>query len=473
MKTIFEISRKGAKTGYLPKMDVPRKDCLPDSMLRKDNNLPEINEVELVRHYTTLSKRNFGVDDGFYPLGSCTMKYNPKVNEDMSRLPGFTETHPLSNINSVQGNLELLYNLQNDLLEITGMDSITLQPAAGAHGELTGMMIVKKYFEVNGQERTKIITTDSSHGTNPATATMCGFETITLKSNEKGQADIDALKKELTSDVACIMLTIPNTLGIFEEEIIKITRMCHDNGTLVYMDGANMNAMVGIARPREMGVDILHLNLHKTFSTPHGCGGPGSGPVAVIRELEDFLPIPKIEESNGLYKLNYNSKNSIGRIRAFYGNYGVLVKAYTYIKSLGSSGLRRVAESAVLNANYLKEKLKSHYHLAYDYLCKHEFIIDDSKLPNKVTTKDVAKRLIDYGMHPPTIYFPLIVPGAIMIEPNDTENKATLDMFAEVMIKIKDEAETNPEIVKNAPVTAPVTRLNEVQAARNPCLKCG
>jgi glycine dehydrogenase subunit 2 len=470
MKTIFEISKKGRKTSYLPKLDVPKKEILPKELVRESNNLPELNEVELIRHFTALSKKNFGVDNGFYPLGSCTMKYNPRINEDLARLNLFNNTHPYSKQDAVQGNLELMYNLQQALLEITGMDAITLQPAAGAHGELVGLMLVKTYFEDKKEERKVIITPDSSHGTNPATASMCGFETITLKSNEKGQVDIEDLKKDLNDNVAALMLTIPNTLGIFEENILEITELAHKNGSLVYMDGANINALVGKVKPKAMGVDILHLNLHKTFSTPHGCGGPGAGPVAVVKELEDFLPIPQIEKKDK-FVLNYEKSKSIGRVKAFYGNFGVMIKAYSYILALGADGLRKMTEHAVLNANYLKEKLKKHYNLQYDFLCKHEFVLDDSKLANDVKTTDVAKRLIDYGFHPPTVYFPLIVHGAIMIEPNETENKETLDNFADVMIKIKEEAEKKPESVKNAPSSTPVKRLDDVQAARKPVLR--
>jgi glycine dehydrogenase subunit 2 len=472
IKTIFELSKPGRRTDYLPGLDVPEKNGLVrPEFTRKDNNLPELSEVEIVRHFTSLSKRNFGVDAGFYPLGSCTMKYNPKINEDLSGLSGFANSHPYSIPENVQGSLELIYNLQEQLKEITGMDNASLQPAAGAHGELTGLMVIKAYFEDKKENRKKIITPDSSHGTNPASATMCGFETITIKSNSKGQCDIGELKKHLDKNVAAIMLTIPNTLGIFEENILEITKIVHQNGSLVYMDGANMNALMGVVKPREMGVDVLHLNLHKTFSTPHGCGGPGSGPVCVVKELEPFLPVPRIEKRENKFFLNYIKVKSIGRVKAFYGNFGVMIKAYAYICSLGGEGIKKAAEHAVLNANYLKEKLKKHYNLPYDKVCKHEFVLDDSKMPNGVTTSDIAKRLIDYGFHPPTIYFPLIVHGAIMIEPTETENKETLDRFADAMIKIKKEALENPEIVKNAPHSTPVKRLDDVRAARQPVLK--
>jgi glycine dehydrogenase subunit 2 len=364
-----------------------------------------------------------------------------------------------------------MHRLQEQLQEITGMDAITLQPAAGAHGELAGLMLVKAYFKDKGEERRKIITPDSSHGTNPASASMCGFETLTLKSNEKGQVDVDNLKEELTSDVAAIMLTIPNTLGIFEEKIIEITKLAHANGSLVYMDGANMNALMGVVKPGDMGIDVLHLNLHKTFSTPHGGGGPGSGPVAVVSKLEPFLPVPSVEKQGEKYILSYDKPKSIGRVKSFYGNFGVMVKAHAYITALGGDGLRKVAEQAVLNANYLKERLKKHYNLQYDCLCKHEFVLDDSRMPNNVTTKDIAKRLIDYGYHSPTIYFPLIVHGALMIEPTETENKEMLDRFADALVKIKQEAEKEPEKVLKAPLSTVVSRLDEVSAARNPVLK--
>ena len=464
MQLIFEKSKEGRAGASLPELDVPeKKDIIAKELVREELNLPEVSEIEVIRHYIALSKRNFGVDNGFYPLGSCTMKYNPKINEDVAKLEGFTECHPLQPHN--QGCLQLMYHLERMLSEICGMHAFTLQPAAGAHGELTGLMIVKAYFKDKGEKRTKIITPDSSHGTNPASSTMCGFETIELKSNSKGQLDIEELKKAMGKDVAAVMLTIPNTLGIFEENILEITKIIHENGSLVYMDGANMNALLGIAKPGDMGIDILHLNLHKSFSTPHGCGGPGSGPVGVTKELSKFLPNPRIILNDNIYEFANNEK-SIGKVKAFYGNFNVMVKAYTYIRAIGSEGLRNVAENAVLNANYLKEKLKKHYNLPYDYLCKHEFVLSDKGLPNEVTTNDIAKRLMDYGFHPMTVYFPLIVHGAMMIEPNETESKEMLDIFIDVMVKIKDEANSDPEIVKTAPQTTPVKRLDAVKAAR-------
>ena len=469
MQLIFEKSKEGRTGASLPELDVPEKNNIIDEeLLRKDLNLPEVSEVDIIRHYIALSRRNFGVDNGFYPLGSCTMKYNPKINEDIAKLEGFTECHPLQQYN--QGCMQLMYHLEKMLSEICGMDAFTLQPAAGAHGELTGLMIIKAYFKDKNEKRTKIITPDSSHGTNPASSTMCGFETVELKSNSKGQDDIGELKKVLDKDVAAVMLTIPNTLGIFEEDILEITKLIHDNGSLVYMDGANMNALLGIVKPGDMGIDILHLNLHKSFSTPHGCGGPGSGPVGVAKELAKLLPNPRIILNDNIYEFA-NNESSIGKVKAFYGNFNVMIKAYTYIRAIGAEGLKEVAETAVLNANYLKEKLKKHYNLPHDHLCKHEFVLSDEGMPNKVTTSDISKRLLDYGFHPMTVYFPLIVHGAMMIEPNETESREMLDAFIDVMVKIKDEANSDPEIVKTAPHTTPVRRLDAVKAAREPDLR--
>jgi glycine dehydrogenase subunit 2 len=472
MKLIFEKSSPGRKAVELPEPDVPEKpDLIPKNILRNELNLPEVSEVDVVRHYTELSKRNFGVDDGFYPLGSCTMKYNPKINEDISRLPGFTLIHPLASLNMVQGSLQLMYELEKDLCEITGMERFTLQPAAGSHGELTGVMLMKKYFQVKGEKRTKILIPDSAHGTNPASAALCEFEAVQIKSDNKGLIDLEDLKKHISKDVAGLMLTNPNTLGLHDKNILEIAKLLHDNGSLFYCDGANANALLGIVKIADMGFDIVHLNLHKTFSTPHGCGGPGSGPVGVVKSLVDFLPVPLVSKKNNEYFFNYNIKNSIGQVRAFYGNFSVLVKAYTYIKSLGAEGLSEVAKNAVLNANYLMSKLKKHYDLPYGTVCKHEFVLSDKNMPNNITTMDIAKRLLDYGFHAPTIYFPLIVHGAIMIEPTETESKQTLDRFADAMIKIKQEAKDNPDLLRNAPSTTPVKRLDAVTAARNPVLK--
>ncbi|HLC96868.1 MAG TPA: aminomethyl-transferring glycine dehydrogenase subunit GcvPB [Candidatus Nanoarchaeia archaeon] len=465
MKLLFEKSIPGRKGVSLPLMDVPvQQDLMPKTLLRKSNQLPELSEIDIVRHFTELSRRNFGVDNGFYPLGSCTMKYNPKINEETARMEGFASLHPYNPNN--KGALELMYELGEDLKKIAGMDAITLQPAAGAHGELTGLMLVKAYFKDIGQDRSIILTPDSSHGTNPASSAMCGFETITIKSDLKGQVDISDLKNNLNERVAAVMLTIPNTLGIFEHSILEITKLIHDNESIIYMDGANLNALVGKVRPGDMGVDVMHINLHKTFSTPHGGGGPGAGPVAVKKFLEPYLPNPGVGKDS---LIAY--PKSIGRVRAFYGNFGMLVRAYTYIKSLGSDGLLRVSENAVLNANYMKERLRKHYDLPYDSICKHEFVLSDKNMPNGITTNNIAKRLLDYGFHPPTIYFPLIVHGAIMIEPTETEGKEVLDSFIEVMVKIKDEAASDPEMVRTAPHTTVVKKLDAVLAARKPCLK--
>lgn len=472
MQLIFEKSVRGRKAIYLPALGVPlQQGLIPEKYLREELELPEVSELDVVRHYTALSRRNFGVDNGFYPLGSCTMKYNPKINEDAARLNGFSELHPYAPEEFSQGALQIMYELEQYLKEITGMDAFTLQPAAGSHGELTGIMIAKKYFGAIGEKRAKVLIPDSAHGTNPASVTLCGFESVEVESNSDGEIDLEDLKSKLDKSVAAIMITNPNTLGLFERKILEIAEIMHANGSLVYMDGANLNAMLGIAKPGNFGVDILHCNLHKSFSTPHGGGGPGSGPVGVKKELEKFLPKPRVVFADGNYKLDYNLPDSIGRVRAFYGNFGILVRAYTYIRSIGSEGVRAVGENAVLNANYLLARLKKYYHLPYNRICQHEFVLTDKSLSNNVTTIDLAKRLLDYGFHSPTIYFPLIVPGAIMIEPTETESKETLDRFAAAMIKIKEESEKEPETVKSAPLTTPVSRLDSVLAARNPVLR--
>jgi len=434
-------------------------------------NLPQLSELEVLRHYKELSDKNFCIEKGFYPLGSCTMKYNPKVNEMLANLEGFTNLHPLQSDEDSQGALELMYNLQNVLKEITGMDAISLQPAAGAHGELAGMMIIKKYFDSIGEKRTKVIIPDSAHGTNPASAKMCGFDCIEIKSNEKGQVDIDALKAVLDDSVAAIMMTNPNTLGLFEENILDISKLMHENGSLLYYDGANFNAIMGYTNPKIMGFDVVHINLHKTFSTPHGGGGPGAGPIGVVEKLKDFLPVPVIEQKDGKYFKNYNLKNSIGKVKSFYGNFGVLVRAYAYILMMGKT-LKTVSEDAVLNANYLKEKLKGTYELPYDYTCMHEFVLSgDKQKAQGVSTLGIAKRLMDENTHPPTVYFPLIVHEAIMIEPTETENKARLDEFVEVMLKIAKEIEQNPAEVLKSPQTTPVKKIDETLAARQPDLR--
>lgn len=436
-----------------------------------DLNLPQVSELEALRHYKELSDKNFCIEKGFYPLGSCTMKYNPKVNEMLASLEGFTNLHPLQDDEDSQGALELMYNLQNLLKEITGMDAISLQPAAGAHGELAGMMIIKNYFLSKGENRTKVIIPDSAHGTNPASAKMCGFECVEIKSNEKGQVDIEALKAVLDKDVAAIMMTNPNTLGLFEENILDISRIMHENGSLLYYDGANFNAIMGYTNPKLMGFDVVHINLHKTFSTPHGGGGPGAGPIGVVDKLKDFLPTPLIDFKDGKYFRNFDLKNTIGKVKGFYGNFGVLVRAYAYILMMGNN-LKNVSEDAVLNANYVKEKLKGTYELPYDDICMHEFVLSgDKQKAQGVSTLGIAKRLMDENTHPPTVYFPLIVHEAIMIEPTETESKERLDEFVEVMLKIAKEIEQNSSEVLKSPKTTPVKKIDETLAARQPDLR--
>lgn len=430
-----------------------------------------LSEQEVVRHYTALSRLNFGVDNGFYPLGSCTMKYNPKISEEMARLEGFSQLHPLQPESTVQGALRLMFELEAMLCEITGFKRFSLQPAAGAQGELAGIMIAQAYFGKKGELRKKVLVPDSAHGTNPASASMCGFEAVKVNSDKDGNIDLKDLKEKLDEKVAAIMITNPNTLGLFDQNVLEACDLVHGNGGLVYGDGANMNALLGICRPADLGIDVMHLNLHKTFATPHGCGGPGAGPLGVVEKLVPFLPRPLVGKNGKKYFLDYEGKDSIGKVRSFYGNFGVMVKAYTYLKAIGSAGLREVAEIAVLNANYMKEKLKKHYKLPYDRACQHEFVLSDEGMPNGITANDVAKRLLDYGFHPPTIYFPLIVKGAIMIEPTETESKETLDEFVEAMVKIKKEALEQPGLVKNAPHTMPVKRLDAVKAAREPDLR--
>lgn len=476
-KLIFEVSKKGRKAYTLPKLDVPSinaENIIPKEALRnKDVSLPEVSEVDVTRHYTLLSNKNYGVDTGFYPLGSCTMKYNPKINEDMAELQGFTDIHPYQSTDTVQGALRLMYELQSMLIEITGMDKMTLQPAAGAHGELTGLMIIKAYHENRADfKRKKIIVPDSAHGTNPASSAVAGFEVVEVKSDKDGLVDIESLKSILNDEIAGLMLTNPNTLGLFESNITEIADLVHKAGGLLYYDGANMNANMGITRPGDMGFDVVHLNLHKTFSTPHGGGGPGSGPVGVKKELEDFLPVPVIVKNRDEYELDYERPLSIGKVKSFYGNFNVMVKAYCYILSIGAEGLKKASETAVLNANYIKSKLKGYYNIPTDNVCKHEFVLGGLKGDvHGVTTLDAAKRLLDYGYHPPTIYFPMIVENAIMIEPTESESIETLDKFIDAMIEIAKEAQNDPEKVKNAPHTTIIKRPDEVKAARNPILK--
>jgi glycine dehydrogenase subunit 2 len=476
-KLIFELSTPG-RIGYsLPEMDVPEADTsslLPEGYLRTEEpELPEVSELDIMRHYTALSRRNHGVDSGFYPLGSCTMKYNPKINENVARFNGFAHIHPLQDESSVQGALELLYDLQQHLIEITGMDEVTLQPAAGAHGEWTGLMLIRAYHEANGDfKRTKVIVPDSAHGTNPASATIAGFETITVKSTEAGLVDLEDLKKVVGDDTAALMLTNPNTLGLFEEHILEIAAIIHEAGGKVYYDGANLNAVLSKARPGDMGFDVVHLNLHKTFTGPHGGGGPGSGPVGVKADLIPYLPKPIITKRGEEFVLDYDRPQSIGRVKPFYGNFGINVRAYTYIRSMGPDGLKAVTEYAVLNANYMMRRLAEYYDLPFDKHCKHEFVLSGRRQKKLgVRTLDIAKRLLDFGYHPPTIYFPLNVEECIMIEPTETESKETLDAFCDIMIQIAKEAEENPEVVQEAPHTTVVGRLDETTAARKPILK--
>ena len=470
MKTIFEKSN--GIDGINLTDDNIQLDFIPQNLLRKTEvGLPQLSELEVMRHYKELSDLNFCIEKGFYPLGSCTMKYNPKVNEFLSSLEGFN-IHPNMSDEDAQGSLKLMYNLQQALLKITGMDAITLQPSAGAHGEMTGMMIIKKYFDTIGDSRKKVIIPDSAHGTNPASAKMAGFDIIEIKSNSKGQVDTDALKAVLDSDVAAIMMTNPNTLGIFEENIKEISDIMHNNGSLLYYDGANFNAIMGYTNPKLMGFDVVHLNLHKTFSTPHGGGGPGAGPVAVVEKLKDYLPVPVVCFDGNKYYKDYNIKNTIGSVKDFYGNFSVFVRAYAYILMMGKN-LKHASENAVLNANYIKENLKKYYDLPYDEQCMHEFVIsgEKQKHENGVSTLNIAKALMDSDTHPPTVYFPLIVHEAIMIEPTESETKERLDEFIDTMIKIAEECRTNPDNILSAPHKTPVKKIDEVTAARHPDLK--
>lgn len=474
---IFELSRQGRISYNLPELDVPELDLgqlLPEGYIRTEEpGLPEVSELDLMRHYTALSKRNHGVDSGFYPLGSCTMKYNPKINEDIVRFQGFSHIHPYQDESTVQGAMEMMYNLQTALAEITGMDEVTLQPAAGAHGEWTGLMLIRAYHEANGDfKRTKVIVPDSAHGTNPASASVAGYETITVRSDENGVVDIEDLKRVVGEDTAALMLTNPNTLGLFEPHIDELTSIIHEAGGKIYYDGANLNAILGKARPGDMGFDVVHLNLHKTFTGPHGGGGPGSGPVGVKRDLIPFLPKPVLVKKGDIFHFDYDRPQSIGRVKPFYGNFGINVRAYSYIRTMGPVGLKLVSEYAVLNANYMMRRLEPYFDLPYQQHCKHEFVLSGKRQKKLgVRTLDMAKRLLDFGYHPPTIYFPLIVEECMMIEPTETESKETLDSFIEIMIQIAKEAEENPEIVQEAPHTTPVKRLDETMAARKPILR--
>jgi glycine dehydrogenase subunit 2 len=472
----FEKSKPGRRAVRLPESRFSPNDALksiPKGLLRQTSiGFPEMSESEIVRHFINLSRKNFSVDTHFYPLGSCTMKYNPKVNEWAARQEKFTALHPLQSGATTQGMLEILWELEEALKEISGMDRFTMQPAAGAHGELTGMMLVRAYHASRGDtHRTKVLVPDSSHGTNPASAALIGYHVVEIKSNDLGCVDIEDLKRHLDDHVACLMLTNPNTLGLFEKNILEITKLVHEQGGLLYYDGANLNPLLGIARPGDMGFDIIHINLHKTFSTPHGGGGPGAGPVGVKKHLAPFLPGPLIEKNGKGYGWADPSSLSIGRVKLFHGNVGVMIRAYAYIKTLGRDGLRKVSEAAILNANYMKERLKDTFHVATLGPCMHEFVLSlKSFAAQGVHAGDVGKRLLDYGFHAPTVHFPLVVPEALMIEPTETESRETLDLFIEAMKEIALEIQTDPEKVKTAPHTLPVRRPNDVLAARKPVL---
>ncbi|HEX2914281.1 MAG TPA: aminomethyl-transferring glycine dehydrogenase subunit GcvPB [Chloroflexia bacterium] len=475
---IYEISRPGRKAYSLPALDVPEAE-LPQDAVRDPEQLglPEVSELDVVRHFTHLSRFNHAIDVGFYPLGSCTMKYNPKLNEDVARLPGFTDIHPLQPEETVQGALQLQYELQKALANISGFDAVTLQPAAGAQGELVGVLTIRAYHQARGdKQRTKILVPDAAHGTNPATAAMCGFQVVTIKSDKRGNVDLEHLRQMAGPDTAGLMLTNPNTLGLFDENLLEVTEIVHKAGGLMYGDGANFNAILGVVRPGDVGFDVMHINLHKTFSTPHGGGGPGSGPVCVKEHLAPYLPTPVVdkEEKDGQTRYFFRElPETVGKVRSFWGNFGMHVRAYTYIRVHGAEGLRAVSENAVLNANYLMNRLRGTYEVAYDRTCMHEFVLTGKPQKQKygVKTLDIAKRLLDFGYHSPTIYFPLIVEEAIMIEPTETESKTTLDQFAETMLQIAREAEEQPELVKNAPYTTPVVRLDETTAARKPQIR--
>jgi glycine dehydrogenase subunit 2 len=468
----FDLGKPGRTACSLPPCDVPEADLPPPQLLRRELNLPELSQVELVRYFLALSRLNYSVDSGFYPLGSCTMKYNPKVNDKLACLPGFTGLHPLQPLATVQGALALMYDLQRWLAEITGLDAVSLAPAAGAQGELTGILMVKAYLAGRGEQgRSRVLVPDSAHGTNPATATMSGFEVVTVASDGQGNTDTQALASALDDGVAALMLTLPNTLGLFDPNIGRIAEMLHRKGALLYGDGANLNALLGRARFGDMGFDIVHLNMHKTFSTPHGGGGPGSGPVVVKGYLAPYLPTPVVAKEGEGFVLA-TPERSIGRVGAFYGHLGVLVRAYAYLRTLGVEGLRQVSDNAVINANYVLGRLRQAYHLPYDRRCMHEVVLSGSRQRAKgVRTLDIAKRLIDYGFHPPTVYFPLIVDEALMIEPTETESKEALDAFCDALLAIDREAEKEPHVVKEAPHSAPIGRLDEATAARRPVLR--
>ncbi len=473
----FDLSRPGRVGCKLPELDVPEAPLPPSDLLREELPLPELSQLDVVRHFTRLSQLNYSIDTGFYPLGSCTMKYNPKVNEEAAGLPGFAELHPMQPAETAQGALALMHGLQRLLAEITGMDDASLAPAAGAHGELAGILIARAYHQANGGAgRTRVLVPDSAHGTNPATGAMAGFEVQSIPSNAEGNLDVKALEQALDEQgdgVAALMLTLPSTLGLFEPGICRIAELLHSHGALLYGDGANMNAMLGRVKPGDLGFDVFHLNMHKTFGTPHGGGGPGAGPVVVKEHLASFLPTPHVRKSDGDDSFVLATpERTIGRLGLFHGNFGVLVRAYAYILSLGADGMRQISEAAVLNANYVQARLRDAYRLPYDRRCMHEVVFSGSRQKAKgVRTLDIAKRLIDYGFHPPTVYFPLVVDEALMIEPTESESKETLDAFCDTMLAIAREAEESPDVVRAAPTKAPLRRLDEATAARKPVLR--
>jgi glycine dehydrogenase subunit 2 len=486
--TIFERSKPGRRAFVAPELDVPDvpvEEIIPAEYLRAaPPRLPEVSEPEIVRHYNRLSKRNFDLDTGFYPLGSCTMKHNPKLHERVAALPGHAKLHPLQHPSRAQGALELMWNLQQALAAIAGLPHVSLQPSAGSHGELAGVLLTRAYHEDRGERRTKVLTPDTAHGTNPATVTMGGYEVVKVGTNASGNVDLDDLRAKADRDVACLMLTNPSTLGLFETGIEEIAEIVHDVGATLYYDGANLNAIMGICRPGDMGFDIVHFNLHKTFTQPHGGGGPGAGPIAVSDRIEPYLPRPQVvrrDSDNGAgphFDLDYDRPKSIGRLRGFQGNYGVFVRSYAYIRSLGAAGLREVSEVAVLNANYLLAKLAAagvaeYLPAAYDRICMHEFVLSGAPMKREleIRTLDLAKRMLDFGVHPPTVYFPLVVDEALMVEPTETETKETLDHFVEIVVEILREAREDPEVARNAPHTTPVRRLDEAAAARKPVIR--
>lgn len=473
---IFEKGQKGRKGYSLPPSDVEEikpQEVWPEKLVRQDlEGFPELSEVEVVRHFTRLAQWNYGVDSNMYPLGSCTMKYNPKINEELARLPNFAKAHPYQPEELAQGALQLLYELARLLGEISGMEQVTLQPAAGAQGELTGMLMIRAYLSDQGNPRRKVLVPDTAHGTNPASSSLCRYQVVQVKSSEKGILSPAAVAEVMDEEVAALMITNPNTLGLFEENIKEIAAIVHEKGGQIYLDGANLNALLGLARVGDMGVDVVHFNLHKTFSTPHGGGGPGAGPVGVKKHLAPYLPVPLVTFDGSSYHLDYQRPKSIGKIKSFYGNFAVLIRAYAYILSMGAEGLKKASLVALLNANYLRVKLQEYYHLPYNSPCMHECVFSDRwQSRYGISALDIAKRLMDYGFHPPTIYFPLVVPGALMIEPTETEPKEVLDQFIAAMIKIAEEAQATPELLKKAPHKTKISRLDEVLANRKPKLR--